>query len=88
MTLTKYAVKLAMISPKTNFASQTIKKVSIRSIINVNNPRQNTQYDLWAGEDIIPGDPRLQNRNGKLFQAFLSQNKTLSVVNSLKICKV
>ena len=27
--------------------------------------------NLWAGNKIIPGDPRPQNRNGKLFQEFL-----------------
>ena len=29
--------------------------------------------NLWAGCDIIPGDPRPQNRNGKLFQEFLDE---------------
>ena len=43
--------------------------------------------NLWAGQDIIPGDPRPQNRNGKLFQAFLSRNSHLTVVNSLPICE-
>ena len=28
--------------------------------------------NLWAGADIIPGDPRMQNRNGKLFEEFFS----------------
>ena len=30
------------------------------------------QFDgnLWAGKGIIPGDPRLQNQNGKLFESF------------------
>ena len=42
--------------------------------------------NLWAGQDIIPGDPRPQNRNGKLFQEFLSRNSHLTVVNSLPIC--
>ena len=27
--------------------------------------------NLWAGPKIIPGDPRLQNCNGKLFEQFL-----------------
>ena len=43
--------------------------------------------NLWAGSDIIPGDPRKQNKNGKLFQEFLSRNTNLVVVNSLPICK-
>ena len=42
--------------------------------------------NLWAGKEIIPGDPRKQNRNGKLFQEFLSRNPHLTVVNSLPIC--
>ena len=43
--------------------------------------------NLWAGENIIPGDPRQQNRNGKLFEEFLGRNPHLSVVNSLPLCK-
>ena len=47
------------------------------------------QFDgnLWAGKDIIPGDPNIQNRNGKLFQEFLERNPQLSVVNSLPLCE-
>ena len=47
------------------------------------------QFDgnLWAGNSIIPGDPRPQNRNGKLFQEFLSRNPQLSVVNALPQCE-
>ena len=43
--------------------------------------------NLWAGEAIIPGDPRNQNRNGKLFQQFLEKNSNLTVVNSLSLCQ-
>ena len=43
--------------------------------------------NLWAGSKIIPGDPRPQNRNGKMFENFLSSNPHLTVVNSLKICE-
>ena len=43
--------------------------------------------NLWAGQDIIPGDPRQQNNNGKLFKEFLSRNPNLSVVNSLPLCE-
>ena len=42
--------------------------------------------NLWAGKNIIPGDPRPQNRNGKLFEDFLTRNPHLVVVNSLSIC--
>ena len=47
------------------------------------------QFDgnLWAGNNIIPGDPRSQNYNGKLFQEFLDRNQNLTVVNSLPICE-
>ena len=47
------------------------------------------QFDgnLWAGEEIIPNDPRPQNRNGKMFKQFLEQNPHLTVVNSLSLCK-
>ena len=43
--------------------------------------------NLWAGGEIIPNDPRPQNRNGKLFEQFLRRNTHLSVVNSLDICE-
>ena len=42
--------------------------------------------NLWAGEKLIPGDPRQQNRNGKLFEEFLSRHPHLTVVNSLSLC--
>ena len=47
------------------------------------------QFDgnLWAGDDLIPGDPRKQNRNGKLFQQFLERHPQLSVVNALSQCE-
>ena len=47
------------------------------------------QFDgnLWAGPEIIPGDPRPQNQNGKLFEEFLQRNPNLTVVNSLPICE-
>ena len=47
------------------------------------------QFDgnLWAGNKLIPGDPRSQNYNGKLFQEFLERNPNLTVVNSLPICE-
>ena len=43
------------------------------------------QFDgnLWAGENIVPGDPRPQNRNGRIFEEFLERNPHLTVVNSL-----
>ena len=46
------------------------------------------QFDgnLWAGPDIVPGDPHKQNRNGRLFQEFLERHPQLSVVNSLPLC--
>ena len=47
------------------------------------------QFDgnLWAGNGIVPNDPRPQNRNGKLFEQFLSRHPHLSVVNSLDLCE-
>ena len=47
------------------------------------------QFDgnLWAGSGIIPGDPRNQNKNGKLFQEFLSRHPNLTVVNALTLCQ-
>ena len=43
--------------------------------------------NLWAGKNIIPGDPRPQNRNGRLFEEFLERNPHLTVVNSLSECE-
>ena len=43
--------------------------------------------NLWAGSKIIPGDPRPQNKNGRLFQSFLERNPHLSVVNALPQCE-
>lgn len=43
--------------------------------------------NLWAGSDLIPGDPRSQNKNGKIFEEFLERNPNLIVVNSLPLCK-
>ena len=43
--------------------------------------------NLWAGDQIIPGDPKKQNKNGKYFQQFLKEHKNLTVVNSLEICE-
>ena len=45
------------------------------------------QGDLnsWLGPNIIPGDTKPQNQNGKLFAQFVKQNQ-LIVVNSLPIC--
>ena len=42
---------------------------------------------MWAGPEIIPGDPRQQNNNGKLFKEFLSRNPKLTVVNGLSLCE-
>ena len=46
------------------------------------------QFDgnLWAGNKIIPEDPRPQNRNGRMFQEFLERHPHLTVINSLEIC--
>ena len=43
--------------------------------------------NLWAGNNIINGDPNQQNQNGKLFQEFLNLNPHLTVINALPICK-
>ena len=43
--------------------------------------------NLWAGKEIIPNDPRPQNKNGQLFEQFLKLNSHLSVVNGLDLCE-
>ena len=42
--------------------------------------------NMWAGSDLIPGDPNKQNNNGKLFQNFLQRNPHVTCVNSLQLC--
>ena len=47
------------------------------------------QFDgnLWAGADLIPGDPNPINNNGRLFKEFLAKYPNLTVINSLSICQ-
>ena len=47
------------------------------------------QFDgnLWAGDRIVPKDPRPQNKNGKFLEQFLERNPRLTVVNSLPECQ-
>ena len=47
------------------------------------------QGDLnsWLGSDVIPCDPNIQNKNGKLFHNFLRRHNQLTVVNSLPVCR-
>ena len=47
------------------------------------------QFDgnLWAGNNLIPKDPRPQNKNGKLLEQFLNRNPSLTIVNSLPECQ-
>jgi hypothetical protein len=43
--------------------------------------------NLWAGPQLIPGDPNEMNSNGKMFKKFLEKYSHLTVVNSLDICE-
>jgi hypothetical protein len=40
-----------------------------------------------AGQELIPGDPRPQHRNGKLFSEFLYRHPHLSILNALPQCE-
>ena len=40
-----------------------------------------------AGKNIVMGDLKMQNQNGKLFEQFITKNPHLSVVNALNICE-
>ena len=42
--------------------------------------------NLWAGNDLIKGDPNECNNNGRLFKKFLQEHPYLCVVHSLAIC--
>ena len=43
--------------------------------------------NLWAGSQLVPGDPNPTNKNGKFFLDFLDKFPHLTVVNSLDICE-
>ena len=43
--------------------------------------------NLWAGDDLIKGDPNQMNNNGKHFKEFLKSHGYLTVVNSLSLCE-
>ena len=43
--------------------------------------------NLWAGPEVVKGDPNKCNANGKLFKKFLLEHPYLSVVNNLDICE-
>ena len=43
--------------------------------------------NLWAGQELIKGDPNKMNNNGRHFKNFLEKNKHLTVVNSLSMCE-
>ena len=47
------------------------------------------QFDgnLWAGSELVPNDPRPQNKNGRLLKQFLEKNSHLTIVNSLSLCE-
>ena len=40
-----------------------------------------------AGNQLIPKDPNPQNKNGKFLQRFMDRNPSMTIVNSLPICK-
>ena len=43
--------------------------------------------NVWAGPELIPGDPNTQNSNGRMFEEFLLRNPKLTLVNSLQLCE-
>ena len=43
--------------------------------------------NVWAGPDLIPGDPNSKNSNGKMFGDFMRRNSHLTLVNSLQLCE-
>ena len=43
--------------------------------------------NLWAGNKIIPSDPKPQNQNGKRIKEFLLKNPNLTVVNATNLCE-
>ena len=43
--------------------------------------------NIWAGDKIIPNDPKPQNQNGKSMENFFLKKSQISVVNALPVCK-
>ena len=43
--------------------------------------------NMWAGAEMVEGDPKPLNRNGKMLQDFLQGNPHLNVTNALPICE-
>jgi hypothetical protein len=43
--------------------------------------------NLWAGPEVVEGDPNQCNQNGTLFKEFLLKHGHLHVVNSMKLCE-
>ena len=43
--------------------------------------------NLWAGEDLIKGDPNQMNINGRMFKNFLENHNQLIVVNAMDVCQ-
>ena len=42
--------------------------------------------NCWAGPELIPNDPNIQNSNGRMLELFLKRNKGIRLVNSLPLC--
>ena len=43
--------------------------------------------NAWAGSNVIPNDPHIQNKNGKLLENFLARNREMHLLNASDICK-
>ena len=43
--------------------------------------------NAWAGKQLIPRDPNIQNGNGKVLENFLKKNTNMTIVNALPLCE-
>ena len=43
--------------------------------------------NAWAGKQLIPRDPNIQNGNGKMLENFLKRNTNRTIVNALPLCE-
>ena len=71
---------------KTNFWARLSKEVEEAQD---NDAAKLIQMDgnLWAGDELIEGDPNKSNYNGKLLKQFLLNHPHLTLVNSLELCE-
>ena len=71
---------------KKNYFWQFLEEEAIRAENEGNGFILQGDLNAWLGNELIPGDTRLKNVNGKLMESFMIRNN-LTVFNGLMPCK-